>query len=215
MYFNQSIKKYLDEAAAKLPAPGGGSISALCGALGAAMASMVANFTVGKEKYKEVEDEINRLLSKSEGLRKRLTELMDADVQAYGKISTAYKMPKASHEEKALRSRAIQEAGKEALAVPLITAECCHKILKLNQRLVNIGNVNLISDVGVAVILAEAALQGAVLNVEINLAGIKDAEFVKEKRKILEPLLRESPAIKDEVLKKVKDTIKYNREVHR
>ncbi len=207
MYINQSIKKYLDEAAAKLPAPGGGSVSALCGALGAAMVSMVANFTVGKEKYKGVEGEVNRLLAKSEELRKRLAELMDADVEAYGKVAAAYRMPKDSDEKKSKRSRAIQEAGKEALKVPLRTAACCHQILKLSQRLVDIGNVNLVSDVGVAVILAEAALQGAALNVEINLVSLKDAHLVKEKRAILEPLLRESLIIKDEVVNKVKDKI--------
>lgn len=207
MYINQPLNKYLDEAAAKLPAPGGGSVSALCGALGAAMASMVANFTVGKEKYKEVENEVSQLLSQSEELRKRLMKLMDADVEVYGKVSAAYRLPKATDEEKAKRSQAIQEACKEALKVPLKTAECCHEILKLSQRLVDIGNVNLISDVGVAVILAEAALQGAALNVEINLVSLKDEHFVKEKRGILEPLLRESPVIKDEVLRKVKDKI--------
>lgn len=205
MYLNQSLKKYLDEAAAKLPAPGGGSVSALCGALGAAMVSMVANFTKGKEKYKEVEGKVSRILSQSEELRKRLAELIDADVEAYGKVSTAYGMPKATDEEKRQRSRAIQEAGKEALKVPLKTAECCHQILKLSQRLVDIGNVNLVSDVGVAVILAEAALQGVALNVEINLVSLKDENLVKEKRAILEPLLRESLIIKDEVVNKVKD----------
>jgi len=207
MYLNQPLKKYLEEAAAKLPAPGGGSVSALCGALGAAMAGMVANFTVGKEKYKEVEEEVSRILFQSESARKELTELIDADVEAYGKVSTAYRLPKTTPEEKAQRSRAIQEACKEALEVPLRTAACCHEILKLSQRLVDIGNTNLISDVGVAVILAEAALQGAALNVEINLAGLKDEDFVKEKRGVLEPLLRESPVIKDEVLEKVKGKI--------
>ncbi|NOX97301.1 MAG: cyclodeaminase/cyclohydrolase family protein, partial [Nitrospirae bacterium] len=136
MYLNQPLKKYLDEASAKLPAPGGGSVSALCGALGAAMAGMVANFTVGKEKYKEVEEEVNRILSQSEALRKRLAELMDADVEAYRKVSTAYRMPKTGDEEKAQRSRSIQEACKEALEVPLRTAECCYEILKLSRRLV-------------------------------------------------------------------------------
>lgn len=190
-----------------MPAPGGGSVSALCGALGAAMASMVANFTIGKEKYKEVEGEISRILSQSEKLRKRLAALTDADVTAYGKVSAAYGMPKNSDEERGQRSRAIEEAGKEALKVPLKTAACCHEILKLSQHLVNIGNVNLVSDVGVAVILAEAALEGAALNVEINLVSLKDEGFVKEKRAILKLLLRESPAIKNEVLKKVRDKI--------
>ena len=204
MYVDQSVGKYLNDAAAKLPAPGGGSVSALAGALGAAMASMVANFTVGKEKYKDVEEEMEQILSESEELRKRLAELTDADVQAYGKVSTAYRMPKSTDEEKAKRSRAIQEACKEALGVPLEATKCCHEILKLSRRLVDIGNVNLISDVGVAVILAEAALQAAALNVEINLVSIKDEAFVTERETILASLLSEGEKIEEEVLKKVK-----------
>ncbi|MCD5397602.1 cyclodeaminase/cyclohydrolase family protein [candidate division NPL-UPA2 bacterium] len=204
MYINRSLQKYLDEAAAKLPAPGGGSVSALCGALGATMVSMVANFTVGKEKYKEVENEVRQVLSQSEELRKRLAELMDADVEAYGKVSTAYRLPKATDEEKGQRSQAIEEACKEALKVPLKIAVCCHQILKLSQRLVDISNINLVSDVGVAVILAEAALQGAALNVEINLVSLRDKSLVKENKGFLEYLLKESPVIKDKVLGKVK-----------
>ncbi|MCK4326226.1 cyclodeaminase/cyclohydrolase family protein, partial [bacterium] len=126
----------------------------------------------------------------------------------YGKVSTAYRMPKSTDEEKAKRSRAIQEACKEALGVPLEATKCCHEILKLSQRLADIGNVNLVSDVGVAAVLAEAALHGAALNVEINLANIKDDNFVGEKGEILEPLLREGPVIKDEVLSKVKEKMK-------
>lgn len=204
MYKKESLQKYLDDAAAKLPAPGGGSVSALAGALGAAMASMVANFTVGKEKYKDVDEEMRQILSKSEELRRRLTELTDADVEAYGKVSAAFGLPKATEDEKKRRSQTIQEACKEALEVPLETTKCCHQILKLSQRLVDIGNVNLISDVGVAVILAEASLQAAALNVEINLVSIKDEAFVNEKRAILNSLLPEGEKIKEEVLKKVK-----------
>lgn len=204
MYLNKPLGNYLDDAAAKLPAPGGGSVSALAGALGAAMSSMVANFTVGKEKYKEVEDEVSQILSESEGLRKRLTELMDADIEVYGKVSAAYRLPKRSEEEKGKRSQAIQEACKEALEVPLQAVRCCYEILKLNKRLVDIGNENLISDVGVAVILAEAALQGAAINVEINLSSIKDEVFVKEKRSSLEPILAKAGEMKDMVLGKVR-----------
>lgn len=204
-YIEQSLRKYLDDAAAKLPAPGGGSVSALAGALGAAMASMVANFTVGKEKYKDVEGEIRQILCKSEDLRKRLAELMDGDVEAYGKVSAAYRMPKSTDEEKTKRSRAIQEACKKALSVPLGATECCHEILKLSQRLADIGNVNLISDVGVAVILAEASLRAAALNVEINLVSIKDNSFVTKREAILASLLPEGERIKEEVVKKVKD----------
>ena len=124
MYREETLQKYLDDAAAKLPAPGGGSVSALAGALGAAMASMVGNFTVGKDAYKEVEEEVKGLLSQSEKLRRELTALVDADVAAYGQVSAAYKLPRESDQEKSKRRGAIEEACKEALAVPLKAAQC-------------------------------------------------------------------------------------------
>jgi len=207
MYINEPMKKYLDEAASGESTPGGGSVAALAGALGAALTSMVCNFTVGKKKYKDVEAEVAEILEKSEKLRSDLTDLMQADTEAYGGVSEAYGMPRKTSEEKKARTKAIQAALKNALEVPFKAAICCYDILKLNEPLVEKGNPNLISDVGVAVVLAEAALQSALLNVEINLAYIKDEEFCEGVREKIAPIMSDCTEIKTAVFEKVKEMI--------
>ena len=207
MYINEPMKQYLDDAASGEPTPGGGSVAALVGALGTALTSMVCNFTVGKEKYKDVEEEVAEILSKAEALRGDLSELMQADTEAYGKVGEAYGMPRKTSKQKKARTAAFQEALKGALEVPLKATMCCYDVLKLNQPLVDKGNTNLISDVGVAVALAEAALHSAAMNVEINLAFIKDEEFCQEIRGKLDPVVAESTKIKTEVWDKVMKAI--------
>jgi glutamate formiminotransferase/formiminotetrahydrofolate cyclodeaminase len=207
VYIDEPLKKYLDETASGSPTPGGGSVAALAGALGAALTSMVCNFTVGKKKYRDVEAEVNQMLLESEEIRDKLQELVVKDTRAYGKVSAAYSMPKATSEEKEIRSKAIQNALIEAMQAPLEIAICCYEILKLNEPLLEKGNQNLISDVGVAVLLAEAAMRSAVLNVEINLSYIKDEELCREAREKLQTPLSEASDIKNEVYKKVKEII--------
>lgn len=203
MYINEPLSKYLDDAASGKSTPGGGSVAALAGALGAALNSMVCNFTVGKKKYKDVEAEVSEILSKSEEMRAKLTEFVQADTEAYSKVSSAYKMPKKTKEQKKERTKTIQKALKGALEVPLEAVKCCHEVLKLNQPLVEKGNPNLISDVGVSVSLAWAAMESAALNVEINIAWIKDEDFCDEVRQTMDPLISEGMDIKNEVWDKV------------
>lgn len=207
MYIEEPLKKYLDEAASGASTPGGGSVAALAGALGAALTSMVCNFTVGKKKYKDVEAEVSQILSEVEELRGELLELMVKDTQVYGQVSAAYGMPKDTAEEKAARTAAIQDALKAAMGAPLEAAICCHKILKLNESLVDKGNTNLISDVGVAILLAEAAMRSAIMNVEINLSYIKDEDLCEETRAKLRPLIAESVDLRTTIYKKVNEAI--------
>ena len=205
--YQGNLAKYLDDLAANLPAPGGGSASALTAATGAALISMVANFTVGKEKYKSVEDQIKQVLSSSEGLRETLTTLVDEDVSAYKKLSAAFKLPKESAQEKKKREQKVQQGLKEALAVPLDICKCCHEAIKLCPVTAEKGNPNLISDVGVAASFLQSAFQSALLNVEINLRGIKDEQFILEIREILEPMESETEAIGREVISTVKNNL--------
>jgi len=207
MYIDEPLRKYLDEAASGSPTPGGGSVAALAGALGAALTSMVCNFTVGKKKYKDVEAEVARILSEAEELRGKLLELMVEDTRVYGQVSAAYAMPRDTPEEKDARSEAIQSALKVAMGAPLEAAICCHKILKLNEPLVEKGNQNLISDVGVAVLLAESAMRSAILNVEINLSYIKDEKLCQETREKLRPLIAEAVELRSKIYKKVNEAI--------
>ena len=199
----ESLQTYLDALASDAPAPGGGSAAALVGALGAALNSMVANFTVGRPKFAEVEAQVRKLLEESESLRERLQELVRADMEAYGQVSAAYSLPRASEAEKQARTAAIQKALRSALAVPKEVTQLCYRALELAEGLVGTGNPNLLSDVGCAVQFAQAALECAALNVEINLRGLKDESFVEQTRTELEALCSLGRSIRDGVWQKV------------
>ena len=203
MYRDEPIAKYLADAAAKLPAPGGGSVSALAGALGASMASMAANFTVGKKKFRDVEPQVRDLLEKFQDGMNELLGLVDRDVEAYSTVSAAYAMPKDTDEQKKARTAAIQDALKVALDAPLKTLRQCHRLVGLLDRLVETANPNLISDVGVAAILLEAALRGAKINVEINLAYLKDQDFVRQTASEIDAAAREAAATAASVIERV------------
>jgi formiminotetrahydrofolate cyclodeaminase len=204
MYKDGTLRTYLDDAAAGIPAPGGGSVSALAGALGAAMACMAANFTVGKKKYRDVEPEVRALLDQfTEGLDELLAHV-DGDVEAYTSVNSAYGMPKGTDEEKQARAAAIQDALRVALGPPLAAVRRCRELVRLLDRLVETANTNLISDVGVAAILLEAALRGARLNVEINLAWLKDAEFVAATRAEVNEAADEAAETARSVVERVK-----------
>lgn len=170
----ETLGTFLDQLASSAPTPGGGSVAAVCGALSAALSSMVANLTLGREKYLDVEPAIRDALEQSERLRAEFTQLIDEDIAAYGALSAAYKLPKTSPDEQARRSAQIQEALKGAAEAPLCIAERARQALDLCLALAKIGNTNVISDVGVAAITAHAALESAELNVLINLKVIKD-----------------------------------------
>jgi len=206
-YRSESLENYLDDLAAKLPAPGGGSVVALVGALGVGLLSMVSNFTIGKDRYRRSEKEIKKILKRSEDLRERLTELVEEDIRVDGKVSRAYNLSGATDKEKEVRLQAIEKACKEALIAPLKVARYCVEGLELARRLVQIGNVRLVSDVGIAAGLLEAALKGAELNVKINLNTIADRNFVEEKRKNIGSLVRNRLKIKDEILRESEDKI--------
>ena len=183
----------------RLLCPAGGSGAALVGALGAALASMVCNLTVGKPKYADVQGEIQALLAQTEALRARLTALIDEDIAVYYRLSSAYKMPKETEEQKAARTAAIQDILRDATKVPMQIAQACVQVLQLCKPIAEKGNVGAVSDAGVAALLAEAALRSAALNVLINLAAIKDAEFVARERAALERLLAGKAEMKEEI----------------
>ena len=193
------IKSFLDELASSAPAPGGGSVAALSGALGAALISMVGNLTIGKEKYASVQEEISELLEKSERLRKELTELLEADVRAYTELSQTMKMPRDTEEQKKTREKAMDKALKAATNVPMQIAEACVAVMELCRPAAEKGNINAVSDVGVGMLMAEAGLRSAALNVLINLGWIKDETFVSDNRKKLDDLLADKPSLRDEI----------------
>ena len=196
---DKSVANFLDELASNAPAPGGGSVAALSGALGAALVSMVCNLTLGKKGYEEVQGDIQDLLARSEALRQRLADLLEEDVKAYTGYSIAAKMPRSTDEEKAERSAAMLEALKVATDVPLSIAEAAVEVMDLCMPAAEKGNKWAVSDAGVAVLMAEAALRSAALNVLINLGTLKDEAFVADRRAKLEGLLQDKGAMRDAI----------------
>jgi len=193
------IASFLDQLASSAPTPGGGSVAALSGTLGAALISMVSNLTVGKEKYADVQDEIAVMLQNSETLRRKLTELVEEDIAVYTELSQTMKMPRDTKEQKNIRTKSMDKALKAATDVPLRVAEACVSVMELCRSAAEKGNANVISDVGVGILLAEAGLRSAALNVLVNLGWIKDEKFVSESRKKLNDLLRGKSALCDEI----------------
>jgi formiminotetrahydrofolate cyclodeaminase len=185
-----NIRMFLDELASSSPAPGGGSVAALSGALGAALSSMVCNLTRGKQGYEAVQEEMKYILEKSESLRKDLTELIDKDTEAFNEVIKALQMPKETDSQKEQRRQILQTAFKYAAEVPLETARKCTQILDVARVIAEKGNKNSVSDAAVSALMAQTGLQAAMLNVRINLTSIKDPEYVHKVNAELHELLQ-------------------------
>ena len=208
MAARKTLNGFLDELASATPAPGGGSVAALAGALGAALTSMVCNLTIGKKKYAGVEQEMKKILVESEKLRATFTALVDRDTEAFNKVMEAFGLPKETEPQKALRAAAIREATKEATLVPLEVMRHCIDALALAQQAAASGNANSVSDAGVSALLLQAGAEGAALNVKINLSGLDDQEFVGWKSDEVESLRNTSRMMLEEVQAVVTEKLK-------
>lgn len=204
---DKSIENYLDELASKAATPGGGSAAALLGAQSAALTSMVCNLTIGKPKYIEVEDDMRALLARAESLRTTLTNLIKADVDVFNQLMAAYGLVKVTEQEKKARSQQIQTVLREATLVPLACAKACAEAVELSQQAADKGNLNVISDAGVAVMSAYAGLKSAALNVYINTASLKDGPFAEEKLAELELILNGTDIKAEEIYQLVKNKL--------
>lgn len=173
-----TVEDFIAQLASDSPAPGGGSASALAGAMAAAMVEMACNLTVGREKFRDVEEELKVVLDRARALRETLLAAVDEDTEAYNAVSAAYKLPRATEAEKSERTSAIQAALKQATEVPLHVAQAAMETGHLAMIAVQKSNPNVASDARVARLLADAAREGAVANVEINLGSISDGAFV-------------------------------------
>ncbi len=200
MYKDQPLGYFLDQLASGSPTPGGGSVAALTGALGAGLVSMVANLTSGKEKYQDVQSQIEALLRESEKLRSEMEGLIQKDIEAFSALSPIYKMPKNTEAEKAARSARLQEALKKCCDVPLTIGIKALEIAKLAKMAAEIGNAGAVSDAGVAVILARACAQSAALNVKININSIKDAVYNQNTWTQMQDILQQANHIEQSVL---------------
>ena len=196
---DKRVQIFLEELAGSSATPGGGSAAALAGAMGAGLVGMVCRLTVGRKRFADVEDELRRVLEEAEALRVRLTDLADADTQAFDQVMEAYRLPKETQEEQAVRQTAIQAALQGATHVPLETARACATVVKLAAQVMTKINPNTLSDAGAAALLAEAGLKGAQLNVAINLADIHDPTFVQEAQEDLRRILSGTDQERDHV----------------
>jgi len=202
-----TVEAFLDALASSAATPGGGSAAAIMGGMGAALVSMVCNLTIGKKKYAEVEEEMKGLLAKTEDLRHRMTGMIQDDVRAFDTVMGAYGMPKESDAEKEARGAAIQDGLKQATEVPI---RCCHlarEVIDLALVASEKGNLNVISDAGVGVLAAYAALRSAALNVYINAKMISDKSFVDAKLSELESLLAGAEATTEKAYDIVKGKV--------
>jgi len=208
MLIDKKVSNFLNELASNSPTPGGGSVAALAGALGAALISMVGNLTVGKKKYEDVEEDIKKIISSSEKLRYELSQLIEEDVKVFNNFMATYKMPKETEDEKKIRAEKMQESLIEAAKVPLRVAYKCLDILSLSKEVAEKGNINVVSDAGVAALMAEAALESAILNVKINLKMIKDEKTKEELSSSIQELLLKEKGQKEKVLEIVEEKMK-------
>lgn len=172
-----TTEEFLTVASSSSPTPGGGSVSAYAGAIAASMACMVANLTIGKEKYKDVEPQVKEILAEGEAVLAALKTGLSQDIAEFSNFMAALKLPKGTEEEKTARNAKMQAVLLSASNIPLGISQNCFKVLKLAQALAPIGNKGAISDVGVAAYLAESALKSAMLSVDINLPQIKDEGY--------------------------------------
>ncbi|MGI5861239.1 MAG: glutamate formimidoyltransferase [Myxococcales bacterium] len=191
----QSLTDFLEEMAAPTPTPGGGSASALSGAVGASLLAMVAGLTSGKKGYEAVSDEMAQRKAALTPMRAKFHAFIDKDAKAFDKVMAAFKLPKNTDEEKAARSAAIQEATKGACEVPLEVMSLAVEALEHGMAVAEKGNKNSITDAGVGAMHLQTALQGAHLNVQINLPSIKDEAYVAEKKRLAAELLEKGNAL--------------------
>ena len=189
MIVDRSIRGFLDELASSAPTPGGGSAAALVGAVGAALLAMVGNLTAGKKGYEAVDRSMRDLVGESDRLRGELARLADEDVRVFGEVMAAYRMPRGDDAERAARRDAIQSALLDATEAPLELARVCAEVIDLAATAAEEGNSNVVSDAGVGVVAAHAALRAAALNVWINAGSIEDREFADRAVAELERLL--------------------------
>lgn len=202
-----TLKAFIDKVISNDPVPGGGSVSALNGALAASLAAMVANLTVGRKKYVEVNDLMQELAGRLEKTAGRLLADVDRDSDAYNRVFAAFKLPKETDEEKAARSEAIQRETKYATEVPMEVARAVHDILPQIATVAQRGNSNAVTDACVAMMCARTAVLGALLNVKINLSSIKDEAYVKA-------MSEEAARLEIDTMEQERNLLLYAKEQH-
>lgn len=204
---DQTVTSFVDLMASDAPAPGGGSAAALEGALGTALTAMVCALTQGKKKYAEYAELTAEVGEKAQMLKAQYVDVIDRDTEAFNAVSAVFAMPKDTDEEKAARSAAMQEALKGCTKTPFEMMELAAKALELTDSVVDRSNASAASDLGCAALSLKAAIQGAWLNVLINIGGLKDQAFAEQYRSEGETLLKKALPLADSIYAKVLNSL--------
>jgi len=207
MYADDTVKSFLAQTAAHQPTPGGGSVAALTGAMGVALLEMVVSYTVDNKKCRAVRERVLPLRAELADYHAGFLELMEEDMRAYQHFTEVRALPRRTEEEKAHRRSMMAEALKQAADVPLRTVQACERTLLLAETLLNVGNPNLVSDIGVGACLLGAALEGAALNVRVNLTHIRDSEYTSRVRWELSGIMERALARKRGVAEECADRV--------
>ena len=203
-----TLTGFVDTTASDAPAPGGGSVSALEGALGAALTSMVCALTLGKKKYADVQDLAAAMEKQAIALKDRYLDIIDRDTEAFNAVSAVFSMPKETDADKAARKAAMQAALKLCTATPMEMMELAVETLRMIDTVSGKLNASAASDLGCAILAMKSAIQGAWLNVLINVGGIDDAAFAKEAREKGERMLAEALPLADRLFGEIENSLK-------
>ena len=202
-----TIRKFVDELSRTSVAPGGGSVSALVGSLGASLSSMVASLTHEKKDFTKLKNEMDKIGLKSQSLKDRLTFLIDEDTNAFKQLMKMNRLPESTPMESKYKKESIKKANEYAIEVPFEVASLCLRILEIAKILVEKGNPNSVSDVGVASEVALSGVRGAAMNVLINLQGLGNSAYCKEKEKNVRDLIKKAETLHNDIFKKTLNTI--------
>lgn len=208
MVESMTIQEFLDVLSSKEPVPGGGGASALAGALGNALGQMVANLTIGKKKYAQVEDEIKELAERMKGIQGQFTALADQDAKVFAPLAKCYSLPSGTEEEKAYKAEVMEARLLEASLVPMEIMEKAWEMLEIMDILADKGSRMAVSDVGVGVQFIRTALLGAVMNVYINTKSMKNREKAEEMNEKAERLIKEGTEAADRIYQKVLEQLR-------
>ena len=204
MLSNMNIKEFLAATSSDAPVPGGGSVAALSAAIASSLAEMVANLTIGKKGYDDVQDEMKAISEKLSAYTPKFVDFIDKDASSFDDVMKAFKLPKETDEEKKARTEAIQNGMKLAATVPLETAQAAMEILDMIEAVVQRGNSNAVTDGAVAAMMTRTAVLSALYNVKINLGSIKDADYVAKAAAEVERIEKEVVEIEARILSQVK-----------
>ncbi|SHJ89520.1 cyclodeaminase/cyclohydrolase family protein [Tepidibacter formicigenes] len=208
---DMKVVDFSNEVDSSSPAPGGGSVSALAANIGISLGRMMGNLSFGKKKYESldenIKEEFKNRFEKLGEIRNSLLELVDKDTESFNEVMKAFKLPKETEEQKKIRKEEIQKATIGSIDVPFETAKLSLEGLRLMEYFIDYGNQNAITDLGVGNLLLYGGLEGAILNVKVNLCGLDDKGFVENKSRECEEMLSEGKDIKDKVLIKIHEKI--------